>query len=129
MKSSIFVDLRIKEEHQQTTKIMWGIILGLILMDVSGSSVSGMVNLNIVIPGYIGFKSLASMSNNGPAVDTGVSQLKIAHPFLNITKTYLLENTTDCNILKSGVQNQLAKWYYQNHRESDVDVIITTGKL
>jgi hypothetical protein len=130
VKSSLFVIVSSKiRKKQQKIGIFFCFVFGLIARDVSGSGLNDVVNLNIIIPGYIGFKSMASMSNVGPAVDTGISRLSTIYPFLNITKTYLLENTNDCDTMKSGVQNQLAKWYYRNYRESDVDVIITTGKF
>jgi hypothetical protein len=98
------------------------------LIQLVSSEINSMPEINIVSPGIFGFSATASLSYNGPAVDTALQNLRRRFPQYRWKSNYVTdENITSCLALLENVQDLLSRWYYTQRKENDLSLFVTPG--
>ncbi|GAU87249.1 hypothetical protein RvY_00130 [Ramazzottius varieornatus] len=88
------------------------------------------LRLDIAFPNYFGFDSFNSLSNIGPALDSGLAYLQRKYPYINWTSTYLIARGDTCQDEKTEVSDLVAEWYYRRKQErANLRIIVTGGCL
>ena len=84
--------------------------------------------VNIITPGFFDWNVPVSLSNIGPAFDTGISALRRRYSDFNWSHEFLLsELFRDCSRLTDNVQFVLSRWYYTQRNKDALSVIVTPG--
>ena len=87
--------------------------------------------VNIVTTGVINLEFTQSLTNAGPALETGIRRLNRLYPDVSWRSVYLFDSIkgTQCPAVAEAVQYWLSEWYYIKRNDTDVTVFIFPGKL
>jgi hypothetical protein len=104
------------------------VLLGQAVTEAASGSPGRSIHVSVVSPGFMGFSSPASLSNVGPAIDTGLRRIQEMQSDVNWTSTFVYDRSiSDCSGLMENIQNLLSRWYHKERDATKAFVILTSG--
>ena len=81
------------------------------------------------IPGIFGLDFADTITQMGPAIETGVEYLRETFPGLQVNYTYLTSGRHSCRDLLADIPYLLGSWYYGRTQlqASTAKVILSSG--
>ena len=124
IKASIFMMARTR-----IIKYKFTLFLSVWSIPVTLQSALIMQQVDIISPGFFDWTVPVTLSNTGPAFDTGMDILRTKYPDYNWTHEFLLDKLIgECTGLTDNIQYVLSRWFYTVRRKDVLSVIVTPGK-